>query len=314
MIAIDEMNTACSATHNTPSILSDSSLTKNIVEKIKKRLISSHENTPLQIPLKNALSLVDQLAEFELGRFLLHNRSMNGYWTAYIFRNKSKVDVHPLENWLLNKTLLVRARERFHRFQQLLQLRLSANMSLASIPCGLMDDLLTLSFENADNIKLTGIDLDQESLNFAKENAINLSLDKKLTLIKRDAWNLNLNAAFDIVVSNGLNMYESDMNRNIELYRNFYNALKPNGTLLISFLTPPPDGTDPNDTWANYDIDENDLKQELTIFGSILESKFLNFNTQDEMAQQLGAAGFVMEDINYSAKGILPIAIARKPE
>ena len=36
-------------------------------------------------------------------------------------------------------------------------------MQLASAPCGLMDDLLTLNYHNVSNIRLTGIDLDSDS-------------------------------------------------------------------------------------------------------------------------------------------------------
>lgn len=298
-----------SVTHHTSSIINDSLTTKQLVEAIKSRIKTE---TNLQISIDETLDLVDQLAEFDLGRFLLHNRSMDGYWTAYIFRNEKKKNLHPLEDWLLNRSLLTCARERFYRFQSLIQAHLQPIMALASIPCGLMDDLLTLNYKDFRNIKLTGIDLDKESLKLAKENAVAHDLLNQLTLLQKDAWFLNIMEEYDLITSNGLNMYEPDSGKVLQLYSNFYNALRPNGLLLISFLPPPPDGKNSNYTWSNFGIDPEDLKREFTIFGIILQAKFLNFCTEEEVCQQLESLGFRIEDINYNSKGILPIAVARK--
>jgi hypothetical protein len=54
-------------------------------------------------------------------------------------------------------------------FQKLAQSLLKENVVLASIPCGLMRDLLTLDFSNIDHFGLIGVDIDTESLDFAKE-------------------------------------------------------------------------------------------------------------------------------------------------
>lgn len=40
--------------------------------------------------------------------------------------------------------------------------------------------------------------------------------------------------AFDVITSNGLNMYESDPDRLVALYRRFFEALKP-GNLVAQF-------------------------------------------------------------------------------
>lgn len=309
MSTIDKEANASSITHHTSSIVNDIELTKKIVHSIKERLVKT---TELEIPIFKALELVDQLAEFELGRFLLHNQSMNGYWTAYIFRNVNNGSVHPLENWLLNRSLLVRARERFYRFQHIMQRNLRSNMKLASIPCGLMDDLLTLNYSGFQNISLVGIDLDNESLQFAKENAIARGLLDSVKFLEQNAWEIEIENEYDLIISNGLNMYQKDFEKNIELYKCFYDALKKNGLLIISFLPPPPNGTDPNYTWANFDVNLEDLKRERTIFGVILQAKFLNFCTESDMVRSLESVGFKIEEINYNSKRVLPIAVARK--
>ena len=94
-----EIITDFSITHHTPSFINTSFATSQLVEEIKNKL-KTDSTVNLEIPLNQALELVEQLAEFDLGRFLLHNRSINGYWTAYIFRNQPKPNRHPLEEWL----------------------------------------------------------------------------------------------------------------------------------------------------------------------------------------------------------------------
>ncbi|GAA5252879.1 hypothetical protein [Candidatus Rickettsia kedanie] len=44
-------------------------------------------------------------------------------------------------------------------------------MKFISVPCGTMDDLLTLDYSKIKEIHLTGIDLDAGSLELAQENA-----------------------------------------------------------------------------------------------------------------------------------------------
>jgi ubiquinone/menaquinone biosynthesis C-methylase UbiE len=299
-----------SATHNTVSRVLYTQATQNIIEQIRKRLLNQ-EN--LYLPLEETLTLLQELSEFELGRFLLHNRALNGYWTAYVFRNANNDKKHPLEEWLLNKSLLSLARERFYRFKKIIQQLIKDNMCLASIPSGLMDDLLDLNYSKIKNVKLVGIDLDPESLKFAKKNAKDKALINYCDFIQRDAWDLKINKEYDLISSNGLNMYESHEMRLLNLYKNFYNALKCDGYLVISFLQLPPDGSNLNYTWEkNYNITLENLKKERAIFGDILNAKFLNFCTEETITSHLESAGFYVESIQYNNKGTLPILIARK--
>ena len=177
------------------------------------------------------IELLKELSEFELGRFLLTQRGLNGYWTAYVILHGIKlVGLSPLESWIIHKAPGIQAtRERFYIFQQQVQKRLSDNMALASIPCGLMDDLLTLDHSAFDEITLTGIDFDPSSLELAKQNA-KINNIGFTNFIQQDASNLGVSDSFDVIVSNGLNIYEPNPKRLLELYTQFYYALKAGGT------------------------------------------------------------------------------------
>lgn len=52
------------------------------------------------LPVDEELKLLD-----ELNQFLPANNGLNGYWTAYaILTAPKKDDLHPLEDWLVNRS------------------------------------------------------------------------------------------------------------------------------------------------------------------------------------------------------------------
>ena len=113
---------------------------------VYREALEKKEN--LSLPFEEESLLLDQLSHFELGRFLLMHKGLNGYWTAYIIRQGlQQKNLHPLEMWILHHAPAVKAtQERFKIFQKVLQDNLKDHVTIASIPCGLMDDLLLLDF------------------------------------------------------------------------------------------------------------------------------------------------------------------------
>ena len=163
-------------------------------EKIRKK-------ESLSLPLNETLEMLQELAEFDLGKFLLSNKGLNGLWTAYVILNGvKKSDLHPLERWMLNSSpIIVATRERFFIFQKELKKLLKNNMNIASTPCGLMDDLLSLDFSEFSGIKLTGIDLDQESVKLAKQNIQQYNINAETEFLVRNAWNLDISEEYDVI-------------------------------------------------------------------------------------------------------------------
>lgn len=263
------------------------------------------------------LDLLEQLAEFELGQFLLQNRGLNAYWTHHLVTYPAHAkplnfsnDLHRLIYERLPAVLATR--ERFGIFRQQLQARLASKQCLASIPCGLMGDQLMLDYTQHANINLLGVDLDEEALDGAQALAQERGLAKHLSLRHADAWALNLDNEIDLLASNGLNIYEADDAKVIDLYRIFFKALKPGGTLVTSFMTPPP-LLSPESPWKMNLLDPKMLGVQQILFTRILEAKWNVFRTHAQTRQQLEAAGFMYIEFIDDHASLFPTVIASKP-
>lgn len=300
--------------HHTRSRVPDGPSTTRLAADIAGRL---RQADTLVLPLEQTLAILAQLQEFELGRFLLHNRGLNGYWTSYVFQySPGDATSSPMEHWLLNKSLLCGGRERFHRFKAEIAKCITEEAVLASIPCGAMYDLLQQDYRSVERFTLIGVDVDGESTDLASENATKHGVRQHCEFLVRDAWQLGLDGECDLLVSNGLNMYESDPQRLVALYRNFSRALRPGGQLLLSFLPtpPPPPWEAPHlaGEWDKYGVTEEDLRKELSLFWDILQVKYLNFSTEAEVHAQLEEAGLTVKSVMYSSTGVMPIVSAVK--
>ena len=267
-------------------------------------------NTNLTLSLNDTLRLLDEIVEFELGRFLLMNKGLNGYWTSYIILLAVQHELtHPLEHWLIhNCPGILATQERFKIFNQQLTNCLRNDISIASIPCGLMDDLLLLN-DDFTNISRVGIDLDENSLNLAAASAYNKKKEKSSSFLHMNAWHLHAHESYDVITSNGLNIYESNQDKVTELYRIFFNALKTNAVLITSFLTPPPSLSNES-TWKNINPD-NLLKQK-AIFNDILQVGWQSYQTEGDVRNKLSKVGFTSIDIIYDSQGMFPTVVARK--
>lgn len=282
----------------------------NFIE-IKDRLTRQGDLPDLS--LEESIDLLNQLSRFELGRSLIKNRGLNGYWTNYIVlfpHLKQQALTTSLEKWLLTRCPIVQAtQERFDIFRKVIQEKIFSHSIIASIPCGLLDVLLRLDYSQTPDVKLVGIDYDSSALQFAQKNSKNFGLEKKCSFLQKDAWNLSVHENYDLIVSNGLNFYEPDDKRVILLYKEFYKALKPKGYLVISFLTPPPT-VNPSSSWKNINA-EDALKQK-KILSDILQIKFQVYRTEDQMRSHLDEAGFTTLNVIYDKQGMMPTILAQK--
>lgn len=241
---------------------------------------------------------------------MLENKGLNGYWIAYaILYGLKEKDLKPVEEWLLHKSPVVLAtRERFYIFQKELMKINSSNSVIASIPCGLMDDLISLDFSDYQGISLVGIDIDEDSIRLAKDNARNNGVSS-VSFMVRDAWDLDYDNSFDIILSNGLNIYEKDEDKVLQLYKGFHKSMKPGSYLITSFLTPPPT-IDEKSPWQNYDV--IDIVQQKAIFSDIIGTKWQNFMTEDRFRRVMKEANFDVISIVYDKQCMFPTVLAKK--
>lgn len=286
-----------------------------IKNRIKEQFQTSEKREELY-------SIIDRLSQFDFGRFLLIHRGVNGFWTRYMVshpRNGKISDLNnqgealsTLEKWMLERMpVMLATQERFLIFKDIVQRNLRSNMNLASIPCGLMDDLLELDYSELHDSFLTGIDLDRESLKLAQANAETHGLAHITGLIQSDAWKLGIENKFDLIVSNGLNIYETDDDQVTELYKAFYNALRPGGILVVSFMTPPPT-LDKNSVWNLNELNIEDLAFQKILFSEVLQGKFQAFRSPQLTEKQLINAGFKNIEIIYDKARLFPTATGQK--
>ena len=307
-----------------PNLISHKDSTKNFKEtyvEAKNRIIekSGSQDNSLQLQL----DLLDQLSEFPFGRFLLEHKGWNGYWTHYAIMHQFKGRITgndndgnpflPLEDFILNKAPIILAtQQRFLHFKECLQKRLENNSTHASLPCGLMDDLLTLDFSNKKNIKLVGIDLDLDSLKKAADYTERLDVTPEVEFLHINAWNLEMENEFDSITSNGLNIYEPDDSKVEKLYKIFYKALKQKGQLITSNITPPPIDVNAKSEWKMEEINEKDLLLQKILFVDVIGVKWSSTRTVVQSKLLLKNAGFKNINVLYDKTHMFPTFTAEK--
>jgi SAM-dependent methyltransferase len=261
------------------------------------------------------VALLNQLATFDLGRFLLENHGLNGFWTHRIVTHRpGTLAPNPgdLEYRLFETfPVMLATRERFGIFRLRLQALLKPGSILASIPCGMMGELLLLDYDGLDDVRLVGIDLDQATLDGARALATERGLADRVSFRCADAWATGLNAEADVLTSNGLNIYEPDDGRVVALYRSFFDSLKPGGTLVTSFLTPSP-SLSAESPWHMAEIDQDSLTLQNVVLTRLVEAKWSCFRTHGQTRKQLEEAGFADIEFTDDRARIFPTVVAHK--
>lgn len=266
---------------------------------------------------------LDTWAQCELGQWMLINQGWNAFWTRYCISYPDRVaggeqePSNEVERFFLSRSIqVVATQQRFRHFTRLLADYVLPGASALSVPCGVMDDLLATPCA-ADAGLLVGADLDPASLGLAAENAEERNLSDKVVLVEADAWNLKQPTSvrgndaafaelcatgFDVVTSNGLNIYVPDDDEVVDLYRSFREVTKTSGHLIISALTPPQD-------WDLAAVDADDLRrtQRLSLINDV---KWANPRTASLTIEQLKAGGFDVVETHLDTARAFPTFLA----
>ncbi len=310
---------------NEQRILSHGSKNESIeetIERIKQRIIETGDKP--HVTVARQLELINELAGFPLGQFLLQNSGFNGYWTDYLIEHQyerrfSGIDAQgrsltQLEKFILDKHPLPLATQQKHLHSlKVIQNYVQDGVVLASLPCGVMRDFLKLNFTGVKNFRLVGIDIDFQSLEYANKLAVKYGLSDKVEFYQEDAWNLSFQDEFKLLNSHGLNIYEADDKKVTELYRQFFQTLIPGGILVTSFLTPPPN-IDPNSEWDMNQVNSENMSLAKIIFFDILDIKFTAFRSSSTTKLQLQTVGFDDIEFIWDKARIFPTVVAHKPK
>lgn len=302
---------SASLTHHSPDKLSKADISVEF-QLIKNRLENEFKDNPAK--KTELLQLLDALSEFALGRFLIKNKSLSGYWTWYVIQGGNTDSMtSPVEKYLIERAPAILAtRQRFALFQSLLIQFIQSDSIVCSLPCGMMADLLTLNLSaEISGVRFVGIDLDATAFVLAKALAKQLQVKVPCEFVQQDAWELNVKEKFDLITTNGLNIYEKEDGRVVTLYRTMWSALKKQGRLICSALTPPPSMT-AHCEWAMDKIDKNDLQTSMMIFKIILNATWSNFRSSEQTYDQLRQAGFDHIEIFWDEQKMFPTFLAQK--
>jgi sugar/nucleoside kinase (ribokinase family)/ubiquinone/menaquinone biosynthesis C-methylase UbiE len=261
--------------------------------------------------IQRQIELIDELSQFDFGRYLLENQGINGYWTHYMLthpwfggktgKNNRGELLSKMEHFVLEKApLMLATQQRFQIFLTENQKQVKEHAKLASIPCGMMNELLYLNFEHIKEIQLIGIDYDASIFHDARLLAEQKGLLPFVKLFQQDAWQLHFHDEFDLISSNGLTIYEQDDAKIVELFQQFHRALKPGGKLVTSFLTPPPTLAD-HCEWNMSAVNMDDLLLQKILFVDIIASKFQCYRSTEQTRNQLTSIGY--EQIEFCVGG-----------
>ena len=283
------------------------------VSKIEKRLVAEGDTKLASVSEK--LNILGELKKFSLGQFLIMNQGMDGVWNHYIAYeyprlNKNQKPQNPMEKMLI-EIIATDLQVRLELVKKIMQGELREGISLLSIPCGIMAELSTLDFSGISNFNLFGVDLDSEVLVKAGEFSQKMGLKAHTQFACKDAWHLDLDNQFDILVSLGLNIFVKEKERLLDLYRSFHKALKPGGKLLASF--PTPDSFYQPDSERRYEsLDPNAVRLRRIVFNEIVKIGFGKAYSSLETIEQFKTAGFAKVEIEYTPNRSPNIAIATK--
>lgn len=114
-----------------------------------------------------------------------------------------------------------------------------------------------------------------------------------------------------LLSSNGLNVYEPDIDKLTELYRQFHLALKPGGKLVTSFLTYSSFNSEKSE-WDMTKINPEAVLLQKIIFSDVLTPKWSSFCSSSEMHQQLASVGFKSISIIPDQAMLFPTVVAIK--
>lgn len=272
------------------------------------------------------LSLAEDAARSEFGRFLLCARGLNWRTTDLLFdpayhaalrqqeRDGSLGLFDRLAFFLFPLFLATQERARIHQRQ--IQPFVRDGTALASLPCGRMRDLLTLDYGTVrGGLRLTGIDKDPEVVDGVAQFARELFRDRPppgaLDIRTGDALVPGFTTppcadAFDLLTSAGLNIYLND-DQSETFYRHVYAALKPGGAFVTGHIVP-------SEEYCWERVNRLHWRLQVAVMTVLVGALWEAYvKPADRVRAQLTAAGFRDVHTIPDSQHIFPTFVARKP-
>lgn len=273
----------------------------------------------LGVSVESLELILKEMTKFPMGRHILMTGGANGIWTDYMISYpwvqkdvaSKMLTMNRLEYFIIFECLSVVAqRELFLFAQKEAQKHVKEGCRLVSLPCGVMRDLLELDYSGVSKYSLIGVDLDLESIQAAHKLAFEEEISN-VQFVQDDAWKFEAEEPVDFINSIGLNVYESDRERVVELYRQFAKSLKKGGVLFTGVLTYPP-GWEKKSDWILENIPEGHYEMDKIVIDDVLALHWQNYRTLEEIEEDFLGAGFSKVEIIPDRYCVFPAVIATK--
>ncbi|NMC37466.1 MAG: class I SAM-dependent methyltransferase [Bacteroidales bacterium] len=194
--------------------------------------------------------------------------------------------------YLLLDLLLLRAWHIYRKIKEISNL-IPENASVLDAGCGFGQYTWRMGRNNRYWI-IRGIDIDGEHIAECRKFFASSALGTRTSFHRMDLTLLSENDAFDLVLT--VDVMEH-INEDEKVFRNFYNALKNNGFLIIST---------PSDKGGSDVHDENDT--------SFIDEHVRDGYGEEEIKQKLSAAGFrdITTEYTYGKPGSISWRLSMK--
>lgn len=263
-----------------------------------------------QLNEQNEAQLKAMLSKFELGQYLSQNKKINDKWLDYVleFTDQSRQpQPSALEEFIIYDAPITQAtQQRRSIFQQILQQQLRDNMHIASIASGLASALFKLDYSQAKNCHVSCFGYAEETPTLAKhklqKHNKDISFDFKTTGFDK----AELKHQFDLIESNGMNIYLRQTAELAELYQQLHTLLKSGGTLVISAMTPENEWE--SDNSANFAARKTLQKR---IYNDTINVNWVNNVSTEESKELLLSAGFNSVKVYPDRYNMFPTFLAQ---
>lgn len=264
--------------------------------------------------LDHLIPLAEEMAEGPISLRLMRQCGVDGALhdqiidAALLPTGSMKKHYHPSDVRLLENCTTRGIVERFHNFQDAMHKliregQIGSDSYIASIPCGLMREVLTLNFEGT-RPHIVGIDKDPQSLLASKKLAAEMAISH-VDFYRKDALFLGPIRSVDVLISNGLAVYLDD-HELLELFQQFQGSMSSGGYFITNHMTP-------ESEWNREHATAEDLKFQHDFLRNIVRGRWLqHLRPISQVVEMLEQAGFDVLDVREGNTGIFPVYITRR--
>ncbi len=280
--------------------------TRLVTHKARKIDVLYKEKLISHSQYNDCMTLIEELEDCSIGRYLLSSRGFNGYWFDYLCQPIPKIQrpIADIEKFIVQEAPLSLAfKESRSILQKIVTQNIQEYIRMASLPCGLMTTFFELDFSHASHFSLLGLDLDYEAINISIEIAKKRNLLNHVQYIHGDVFDFSNKDDFHLIIGFAIEFYITSRDYATKYFKVVHNSLKKNGAFVGAFFSDP----------SYWNIkDEDSLHKQIMIFNDILSLPFGMKFTLDDMSEILENVGFYNIQFVFDEQKMIPVVFCQK--